>query len=104
VFGDGGQTRDFIFVKDIAQVNLAALRISSKGFCNIGTGRSVSLLELIAVLAECVGRAPEIHYDPPQAGDIRNSAMAPTQMREWFGITEPTPLASGLRALIAAGR
>jgi UDP-glucose 4-epimerase len=104
VFGDGGQTRDFIFVKDIAQVNLAALRISSKGFCNIGTGRSVNLLELIAVLAECVGRAPEIRYDPPQAGDIRHSAMAPTRMREWFGITEPTPLASGLRALIAAGR
>lgn len=102
VFGDGRQTRDFVFVKDVAQVNLAALRSRATGICNVGTGHSVSLLELVDLLAQCVGRPPQIRYEPPQPGDIEHSIVVPARMREWFGMSTPTPLASGLRSLLAA--
>ena len=104
VFGDGKQTRDFIFVKDVAQVNLAALRGASNGFCNIGTGHSTSLLELIDTLAECVGHPAQIVFEAALPGDIRHSAMTPARMREWFGIATPTPLATGLRVLLGSVR
>ena len=100
VFGDGQQTRDFIFVKDIAQTNLAALRGEATGFCNIGTGRTTSLLALIDLLAECVGHAAEIVFAPPAPGDVRHSAMTPARMREWLGNGTPTPLRDGLLALL----
>ena len=104
VFGDGKQTRDFIFVKDVAQVNLAALRGASNGFCNIGTGHSTSLLELIDTLAGCVGHPAQSVFEAALPGDIRHSAMTPARMREWFGATPPTPLATGLRVLLGLAR
>lgn len=104
VFGDGKQTRDFVFVKDVAQVNLAALRGASNGFCNIGTGHTTSLLELIDTLAECVGHPAQIVFEAAQPGDIRHSAMTPARMREWFGAFEPTRLATGLRVLLGSVR
>src|SRR5690606_30858523 len=58
VFGDGRQTRDFVFVGDVARVNVAALSSSYEGVLNVGTGRSVSLLQLIDALAACARRAP----------------------------------------------
>jgi UDP-glucose 4-epimerase len=101
IFGDGRQTRDFIYVSDVARVNVAALRSRSTGWCNVGTGRSVTLLELVDVLAECVGRRPDVRLGAAVPGDIRDSAMNPGRMREWFGAIEPVPLASGLARLLA---
>lgn len=100
VFGDGGQTRDFIFVKDVAQLNLRALKSPLEGVCNIATGRSVTLLELIATLAECAGRTPTIRHEPPAPGDIRHSATLPKKM---FGQLDPpamTFLQDGLKQLL----
>ena len=101
VYGDGGQTRDFIFVKDIARANLLALQSEAVGVCNIATGTSVTLLELIATLGRCAGKQPIVVHAPPAAGDIRNSAANPSQMRSWFGDQEMTTLASGLQQLIS---
>jgi UDP-glucose 4-epimerase len=100
VFGDGGQTRDFVFVKDVATANVAALRSNYDGVLNIGTGRSVSLLDLIAVLGECAGRETSVQFDPPAPGDIRHSAMRPTRMREVLGFLPGTALAVGLKTLV----
>ena len=70
VFGDGTQTRDFIFVKDIAKANVQALQTDMTGVCNIATGTSVSLLHLIEVLSGCVNQKLEIHHRPARDGDI----------------------------------
>lgn len=104
VFGDGLQTRDFIFVGDVARTNVAALKARFTGVCNVGTGRSVTLLELIDALAGCAGRRPQVHFGPPQSGDIRHSAMTPARLHEWFGITAPVPLSDGLGRLLAEMR
>jgi len=100
VFGDGGQTRDFVFVKDVARANLAALQSSRSGILNIGTGTSVTLLELIDALARCSGRTPRISFEPPAPGDIRHSAMRPDCAREALRFTAQTPLLEGLRSLV----
>lgn len=102
VFGDGQQTRDFVFVKDVARANVAALRSSFAGVLNVGTGRSVSLLELIDALGACAGRVPQVRFDPPAPGDIRHSAMRPERMREILGDAPSTPLLAGLRTLVQA--
>ncbi len=102
VYGDGGQTRDFIFVKDIAQLNRAALEHSAYGVCNLATGRSVTLLELIDALASCTARSVRIRHEAPAAGDIRHSGASPRRMHELFAPPAMTPLAEGLRQLLEA--
>ena len=100
VFGDGRQTRDFVFVKDVAQANVAALQSSCNGVLNVGTGSSVTLLELIDALASCFGRTPEVVFDPPAPGDIRHSAMRPDRIQRALQFRAQTPLLEGLRTLI----
>ena len=101
VFGDGEQTRDFIFVKDIARVNVAALQSRETGICAVGTGRSVTLLELIEELGRCIGQKPRVRHEEPMIGDIRHSAVTPARMKRWFEGIEPVELAAGLPSLFA---
>jgi UDP-glucose 4-epimerase len=100
VFGDGGQTRDFVYVKDVARCNLLALKSDRQGPCNVGTGRSVSLLQLIEALAECAGRRPQVAFAAPVTGDIRESAMKPERLSAWLGQVPRTTLAEGLATLV----
>jgi UDP-glucose 4-epimerase len=100
VFGDGGQTRDFIFVKDVAQLNLRALRSDGDGVCNIATGHSVTLLELIDTLAKCAGREAKVQHEPPAQGDIRHSSVKPGRMEVLLEPSALTPLADGLKQLL----
>lgn len=101
VFGDGLQTRDFVFVKDIAKVNVAALSSSETGICNVGTGRSVTLLTLIESLGACIGHPPQVRHGEPLVGDIRHSAVTPARMNQWFSGIRPVGLAAGLPSLFA---
>lgn len=100
VFGDGGQTRDFIFVKDVAQLNKRALMSEADGVCNIATGHSVTLLELIDTLAQCAGCTPQIRHEPPASGDIRHSSATPRKMMEQLDPPPMTTLADGLKQLL----
>ena len=70
VNGDGCQTRDFIFVKDVAVANVKGLQSTLSGVCNVATGKSRSLLTMIEELSRCVGRPLEITHQAAQAGDI----------------------------------
>jgi UDP-glucose 4-epimerase len=101
VFGDGAQTRDFVFVKDVAHINAQALAGDYCGVCNVGTGESVTLLELIDAVAACSGKKPDIRFEPPVAGDIRESSMTPARVKLVFGTAPATRLAEGLKALLA---
>jgi UDP-glucose 4-epimerase len=102
VFGDGRQTRDFVYVGDVARANVAALESSYQGVLNVGTGTSVNLLQLIEALGRCAARTPQVRFNPPVAGDIRDSAMRPERMREVLGFVPATALVDGLAQLLAA--
>ena len=74
IFGDGKQTRDFIFVEDIARANIfAALNLDKGEVYNIATGKHCTLLELINILSKLFGYTPEIVFKPVRAGDIKES-------------------------------
>ncbi len=103
VFGDGGQTRDFVFVKDVVQANLLAMRSPKVGageVFNVGTGRQASLLDLLAVLGELTGRRVEPQFREARAGDIRHSVSDIARARAVLGYEPKFTLKEGLKALL----
>ncbi|PQO44412.1 NAD-dependent epimerase/dehydratase family protein [Blastopirellula marina] len=75
VYGDGQQSRDFTYVKNIANANLAALtapNVAGK-VINVANGKSTSLLTLLRLLNEQLGTNIQAKHDPPRAGDVRDS-------------------------------
>ena len=100
VFGDGKQTRDFIFVKDVAKANVQALQERMTGVCNVATGRSVTLLDLIEVLSRCVSRKLEVVHQPAQAGDIPFSEADTVKFRSLMRTQNMTSLNDGLLSLL----
>ncbi len=99
VFGDGKQTRDFVFVKDVAQANVQALTVGTTGVCNIGTGRSWSLLEMIEVLSGLVGEELEVVHRDVQQGDIPHSTANVTRCDQELNVRYSTELREGLQEL-----
>lgn len=99
IFGDGQQTRDFVYVGDVAEANRRALQAGAQGVLNVGTGRSVTLLELTGALFEAFGQSAPIRHEPPATGDILHSAMSPQAIAQALDYTPGTSLVAGLRAL-----
>lgn len=100
IFGDGMQTRDFVYVKDIARANVLALRSEATGVCNIGTGASVTLLQMLDALEQAAERHATRQFETAAPGDIRESSMSPARMRSLLGAQASTSLADGLAALL----
>lgn len=100
VFGDGRQTRDFIFVKDVAKANVAALQSNYQGACNVATGQSTSLLDLIEALSALAGSKTPIVFSEPKTGDIVHSLANPSRMNNELGIKAETTLKDGLQMLL----
>ena len=83
VYGTGEQTRDFVNVDDVAQANLrAAEAVGASGAFNIGTGRPVSILDLIGVFAEICGRELRVIHEPQRAGLVGDDRIAPSLAEE----------------------
>jgi UDP-glucose 4-epimerase len=104
VFGDGLQTRDFIYVGDVAQANVRALAATCVGVLNVATGSSASLLQLIETMGGAFGRPAQVRHLPATVGDILHSASTADQARAALDWTADTPLAAGLQALAASLR
>lgn len=100
VFGDGSQTRDFIFVKDVARANVAALKSPMTGVCHVATGTSCDLMQMIDILARCTKRPLDILHEAPLVGDIPFSSAKIDRFRELVNPEELTPLERGLALLI----
>lgn len=75
IFGTGEQTRDFIFVRDVAAANLAALTLGSKETYNISSHQSVSINKLLKQLCEILKVSVKANYDSPRLGDILHSRL-----------------------------
>jgi UDP-glucose 4-epimerase len=98
IYGDGQQSRDFVFVRDVAQANLLAATaagISGETF-NIARGERTTLLELLTVLRELLGQDIEPLHEPPRAGDIRDSLADITRARKRLGFEPSVDIPHGL--------
>jgi len=104
VFGDGRQTRDFIYVGDVVGANiLAAERTGADGgVLNIATGRPTSVLELARAVAGAVGKPLGIRRAPPRKGEIRHSHADIARATRTLGFRPSVGLKEGLRIFSTA--
>lgn len=103
VFGDGEQTRDFVFVRDVVQANLLAMSDRVKGcgqIYNVASGGTTSLLRLIEILGRLGGRTLCPVHREARAGDIRHSAASIDKIRNELGYQPAFGLESGLAELL----
>lgn len=107
VFGSGEQTRDFIYVEDVAGAVVAAATLPGlrHEVVNVGRGEPISLLELITVASAIVGRPPRLRFADERPGDVRHSQADVTRLAERLGFHARWNLADGLdRTLAWMGR
>jgi UDP-glucose 4-epimerase len=73
IYGDGEQTRDFIFIKDIVKANIAAAESDYNGIVNVAAGEALTINELFDIIAEVLDTDIKPEYLPERAGDIKHS-------------------------------
>ncbi|MCE5197359.1 MAG: SDR family oxidoreductase [Armatimonadota bacterium] len=103
IYGDGEQTRDFVYVKDIARANyMACLSDKAPGeVFNIAGGRCINVNELAELLMSVTGKQVEIIHDAPVVGEIKYSASDITKAREVLGFSPKVTLEQGLSDVVA---
>jgi len=102
IFGDGKQSRDFTYVANVVEGNLRAASeadASGKTF-NIACGESLDLLQLVAAINRVLGSKIEPVFDPPRAGDVRDSLADISQAKQVLGYRPVVDFDEGLRRSI----
>ncbi|HEY2936712.1 MAG TPA: NAD-dependent epimerase/dehydratase family protein [Gaiellaceae bacterium] len=97
IFGDGGQTRDYVFAGDVVRAALAAVGRSG-GVFNVATGVETSVTELVEGMRTAVGRSFEVEHAEERLGDLQRSVLDPSLAGQELGWRPETPLEHGLRA------
>ncbi len=102
IFGDGRQTRDYVFVRDIVAANVAAASADAlvHPIFNVGTGKEVSVRELVGAVADAAGvdrKSFSPAMMPARAGEVLRSCLDIALAREELKLADPTPLDDGLK-------
>ncbi len=109
IYGDGQQTRDFVYVDDVVQALLGAMRSAAVASApaafppvlNVCTGAPVSIRQLLRTVEGLSGRPAQAFYKPPRAGEVRASLGSPRLLRQTLGISGSTPLRVGLEQVLS---
>jgi UDP-glucose 4-epimerase len=96
IYGDGGQTRDYVFVADVVRANLAALTATGSGVFNIGTGVETSVSQLYEALAGAAGTSRAAEFGLARAGEQRRSVILPERASRELGWRPQVELSDGL--------
>ncbi len=101
IYGDGEQTRDFVFVGDVVAANLKAAESEARSVSlNVATGRRISLNELAVMINELAGAQLKPVYEPAREGEIRHSEALVERARETIGFEAQVPIREGLKRTI----
>ena len=100
IFGDGKQTRDFVYVRDVVQANLLAMQSSATGTYNIGSGECTDLTTLAGTLSDIMKVKFSPVYEKPRSGDIRDSFSDITAAKKELGYQPRYSLDQGLAETI----
>jgi UDP-glucose 4-epimerase len=104
VFGDGKQTRDYVYVGDVVAANLAAAESEKTGPFNIGTGRQTSVLDLVDALHELADSDFQPDMAPERPGEVQHIALDYTRAREELGYEPKVGLNHGLKLTLESVR
>ena len=101
IHGDGEQTRDFIFVKDVVQANiLAATNEKVNGVFNVANEKTITINELAKKIIEIAGSKSKIIYSEERPGDIKHSLASIKETREWLSFNPKHDLETALRETV----
>jgi UDP-glucose 4-epimerase len=103
IFGDGSQTRDFVFVKDVVAALLAAMDRAPdySGVLNVCSARATSILQLATSIAALCDQKPQIRFHAPRAGEIAHSYGDRSLARARLSLSDPADLRTGLASTLA---
>jgi UDP-glucose 4-epimerase len=101
IYGDGAQTRDFVYVDDVVSAYLAAREKGSGELVNVGSGRELSVNELYQRLAELTRTRQEPVHAPARPGEINRIVVDPSKASQVLGWTPATDLTEGLKQTVA---
>ena len=101
IFWDGEQTRDYIYVGDVAELNILALERGSGQCYAIGTNKKTTVNELYRDLVAITGFEPPIEYLPRRPGDVRDAQIDPARAKKELGWEPRTTLKAGLENTLA---
>lgn len=97
VFGDGNQTRDFVYAGDIAQAIIRALPLKGYHTMNVSTGQETSINDLICSFEKAVGYTVPVQYTAPRTGDILRSVLSNETLKRDLGFVPAMDLEEGIR-------
>jgi UDP-glucose 4-epimerase len=100
IFGDGEQTRDFVFVDDVVDAFVRGVDRGDGLFINVGTGVETTVQRLYDAMASVVGFDEPARYGPPRQGDVRRSAVDPGRAEIHLGWKPFTALEQGVKRTI----
>jgi UDP-glucose 4-epimerase len=105
IYGDGTQTRDYVYVGDVVAAQLAAAQSGVTGEINVGTGRETNVLEIVDAIKELAGdraAAFEPRFEEARLGEVERSCLDVSRAREELGWEAKVSLLDGLRATLAS--
>lgn len=101
IYGDGKQTRDFIYVKDVVKADIMAAESNATGVFNIASGKETSIEELAMQIIKMTGKNNlKPVYDKPRPGDIKHSVADITKAKEKLGFYPEYSLEKGIKEIV----
>jgi UDP-glucose 4-epimerase len=104
VFGDGLQTRDYVYVGDVVSANLAAAASDATGPFNIGTGVESTVLDIVSALAANADGSFEPDFQPERLGEVRHIALDTARAQREIGWRARVGLDEGMRITLESLR
>jgi UDP-glucose 4-epimerase len=96
IYGDGAQTRDYVFVEDVARANLLAARTGFAGAVNVGTGVETDVNQVFAIMASAAGVEARPRHAPGRAGEQKRSCIDPGKAWDVLGWAPSVAVGEGL--------
>ncbi len=100
IHGDGKQTRDFTYVKDVVQANVKSMTSNAEGIFNVGYNKRIDLLELSSIIMDEIGYHSPLSFEDPRPGDVRDSLADISAAKKSFGYDPCYTVKSGLKETI----
>jgi UDP-glucose 4-epimerase len=100
IYGDGKQTRDYLYVDDCVAAFLAAAYYGKAGIWNIGTGTEINVLDLAELVARLTGHRSQPLFVPARVGELSRSALICERAAQDLGWRPATSLAAGVQAMV----
>lgn len=100
IYGDGKQTRDFVYVKDVVEANILALEKGENDYCNICTGKQTSVNEVFEMLRKITGKNTKAEYEKERKGEIRYCSLDYTKAQKTLNWKPKTRIEEGLKETV----